>query len=117
MTSEEKQILQNVLDDVHNQFIKAVSDGRRMEFEEIKELADGRIFTGKMAKEMGLVDELGNLEDAIMLAGELTGIKGEPQVVTKKEKFSLLDLLRGEIPKNLISDVFPGIRLNYLFTL
>ncbi len=114
MTPEEKQILQTVLDDVHEQFIKAVSDGRGMEFKDIRKIADGRIFTGRMAKEMGLVDELGNLQDAIMLAGKLTGIKGEPQVVYKKERFSFLDLLQGDIPKKLIKDAFPGIRLKYL---
>ncbi len=69
-----------------------------------------------MAKELGLVDELGNLEDAIMLAGELTGIKGEPTVVYKEEEFSFIDMLRGEIPKNLMGNVFSGISLKYLLT-
>jgi protease-4 len=113
---EEKQILQNVLDDVHNQFIQAVSEGRGMKFEEIKKLADGRIFTGRMAKEAGLVDELGNLQDAIRIAGKLTGIKGEPEVVQKKEKFSVLDLLKGEFPGKLMDKVFHGISLKYLMT-
>jgi protease-4 len=74
LTPEEKKILQTVLDDVHDQFIEDVSDARGMQPEEIRKLADGRIFTGRMAKEAGLVDELGNLQDAIMLAGKLTGI-------------------------------------------
>jgi protease-4 len=113
---EEKQILQNVLDDVHNQFIMAVSEGRKKKFEEIKKLADGRIFTGRMAKELGLVDELGNLQDAIMLAGKLTGIKGEPQVIEKKEKFSFFDILKGEFPGKLMGNVFHGISLKYLMT-
>jgi len=113
---EEKQILQNVLDDVHNQFIQAVSEGRGMKFEEIKKLADGRIFTGRMAKEAGLIDELGNLQDAILLAGKLTGIEGEPEVVQKKEKFSVLNLLKGEFPGKLMDNVFHGISLKYLMT-
>jgi len=117
MSPEEKQILQTVLDDVHNQFIQAVSDARGMKFEEIKELADGRIFTGRMAQEIGLVDELGNLQDAIMLAGELSGIKGEPQVVEKEEKFSIVDLLKGKFPGKLLGNVFSGIQLKYMFTL
>ncbi len=116
LTPEEKKILQTVLDDVHDQFIKAVSDGRGMKFEEIKKLSDGRIFTGRMAKEIGLIDELGNLEDAIILAGELAGIEGEPEVVTKKEKFSFLDMIRGQFPQRLIGDAFSGIRLQYLFS-
>lgn len=113
---EEKEILQAVLDDVHNQFITAVSDGRGKSFEEIKEIADGRVFTGRMAKEIGLVDELGNLQDAIMLAGKLTGIKGEPRVVTKKEEFSVFNLLKGQLPEKLIGNVFSGVQLKYLFT-
>ncbi len=116
LTPEEKQILQTVLDDVHDQFIKAVSEGRGMKFEEIKNIADGRIFTGRMAKEIGLVDELGNLQDAIMLAGELTGIKGEPEVVYKKEKFNFIDMLKGELPMKLMEGAFQGIKLKYLLT-
>ncbi len=116
LTPEEKKILQTVLDDVHDQFIKAVADSRGMTFEETKKLADGRIFTGRMAKEIGLIDELGGLEDAIMLAGELAGIEGEPEVVTKKEKFSFLDLIRGQFPQRLIGDAFSGIKLQYLFS-
>ncbi len=116
ITPEEKQILQSVLDDVHNQFIKAVAEGRGMKFEDVKKLADGRIFTGRMAKEVGLVDELGNLEDAIKLAGELSGIKGEPRVVYKKEKFSFFDIIRGSFSRKLFTDTFSGIRLKYLLT-
>jgi protease-4 len=116
MTPEEKQILQTVLDDVHNQFISAVSEGRGMKFEDIRTIADGRIFTGRMAKEIGLVDELGNLQDAIMLAGKLTGIKGEPKVVTKKEEFSVFSMLKGQLPEKLIGNVFSGVQLKYLFT-
>jgi len=86
---EEREILQGVLDDVHDQFIKAVAEGRKMLPDQVKKLADGRIFTGKQAVGMGLVDELGNLEDAIKVAAKLSGIKGEPSVVSKR-KNSLL---------------------------
>jgi len=116
LTPEEKEILQAVLDDVHDQFIEAVAEARGMEPEVVRKLSDGRIFTGRMAKGMGLVDELGNLEDAIMLAGKLTGIKGEPNVVYKEEEFSFIDMLRGEIPNNLMGNVFSGISLKYLLT-
>jgi protease-4 len=114
MNDEEKEILQSVLDDVHAQFIEAISDARGMEIDTIKELADGRIFTGRMAKELGLVDELGNLEDAIQLAGKLSGIKGEPEVVYKTKEFSFLDIIRGNLPDQLIKDALPTISLKYL---
>ncbi|HBG92879.1 MAG: multidrug transporter [Nitrospirae bacterium GWF2_44_13] len=113
MGKEERLILQGVLDDVHEQFIKAVSDGRKIPFEEAKKLADGRIFTGRQAMEVRLVDELGTLEDAITIAGRLAGIKGEPEVVTKKERFSITDLLRGKFPKEL-SELFPTVKIKYL---
>ncbi len=117
MTPEDRGILQSVLDDVHDQFIKAVSEARGMTVESIRELADGRIFTGRMAKEAGLIDELGNLEDAISLAGKISGIKGKPRVVEGKNGFSLFDIIRGNFPKGLINNVLPGIKLKYMLTL
>ncbi len=112
---EEREILQGVLDNVHEQFIKAVAEGRKMLREDVKKIADGRIFTGEQALAAGLVDELGNLEDAVKAAAKLAGIKGEPVVVSKKEKLSFINILRGTMPKEL-TDVFPSVRIKYLFT-
>lgn len=112
-SKEEREILQAVLDDVHEQFITAVADGRKMIPEDVKKIADGRVFTGRQALKIGLVDEIGNLEDAIKAASKLAGIKGEPQVVTKKEKFSLIELLRGQFPKEL-TDLFPSVKMKYI---
>lgn len=110
---EEREILQGVMDDVHDQFINAVAEGRKMLPADVKKLADGRVFTGKQAKDAGLVDDLGNLEDAIKEAAKLSGIKGEPTVVSRKEKFSIVDLLRGNFPKEL-SDIFPSMKIKYM---
>lgn len=112
-SKEEREILQAVLDDVHEQFITAVADGRKMIPDDVKKIADGRVFTGRQAQKIGLVDELGNLEDAIKAASKLAGIKGEPEVVTKKERFSLIELLRGQFPKEL-TDLFPTLRIKYV---
>lgn len=112
---EEKDILQNILDDVHEQFIKAVSEAREMPIEKVRELADGRVFTGRQAIDAGLVDELGNLEDAINIAARLAGITGEPHVVSKKERFSIIDILKGKFPKQL-TDMVPTVKVKYLFT-
>jgi len=111
---EEREILQDVLDNVHEQFVEAVAEGRKMVHDDVKRIADGRIFTGQQALKVGLVDELGNLEDAMKAAAKLSGIKGEPVVVTKKEKFSFIDLLRGKMPKEL-ADIFPSVKVKYLF--
>ncbi|NWF76419.1 MAG: signal peptide peptidase SppA [Nitrospirae bacterium] len=111
---EEREILQSVLDNVHEQFISAVAEGRKMLHEDVKKIADGRIFTGEQALKIGLIDELGNIEDAVKIAATLSGIKGEPVVVTKEEKFSIINFLRGSIPKEF-TDVFPTLRIKYLF--
>jgi protease-4 len=81
MTEEDRRILQTLIDDVHQQFIDAVAEGRKLAPEKARALADGRIFSGRQAKQYGLVDELGNLQDAIGAAADLAGIEGEPNVV------------------------------------
>ncbi len=106
MTEEEKKLLQSVLDSVHDQFIQAVSEGRKLPVEKVRQLADGRIFSGDQAKALGLVDELGNLEDTIALAAKMAGIRGEPEVIyPEKDRFSLLDFLLQETLRNFISSV------------
>ncbi|GER93058.1 signal peptide peptidase SppA [Dissulfurispira thermophila] len=111
---EEREIIQGVMDDVHEQFIKAVSDGRKIPVENVKKIADGRIFSGRQALKVGLVDELGDLEYAIKTAAKIAGIKGEPEVVTKKEKSTLLELLNGRISES-VSKVVPKIELKYMY--
>jgi protease-4 len=94
MTAEEHKLLQGVLDSIHEQFIQAVADGRRIPVEQVRPLADGRIFSGNQAKDLGLIDFLGNLEDAITLAAQMGGIKGEPEVIyPEKKRFSIFEIL------------------------
>jgi protease-4 len=115
MSAEERGLLQAVMDDVHKQFIEAVAEGRSLELRAAQVLADGRIFTGRQAKEAKLVDELGDLEDAIQLAAEVVGIEGEPKVVEPRRRFSFRELLDSKLsmvwPK---LDVQPGVSLKYL---
>jgi protease-4 len=80
MTPEEQALLQQLIDEVHQQFIDAVAAGRKMDADRARSLADGRVFSGQQAKQAGLVDELGGLEDAIRIAAERAGMKGEPKV-------------------------------------
>lgn len=94
LTKEDRKILQDLIEDVHLQFVTAVSEGRGMKVEEVKTFADGRIFTGRQALELGLVDELGNLQDAVKVGADLAGIRGEPQVVRpREEKPGILEYL------------------------
>jgi protease-4 len=97
MTAEDQELLQGVVEDIHNQFVEVVASRRDLPLEKAKEIADGRILTGRQAKELGLIDELGNLQDAIDAAAKMAGIKGKPRVVySRKLRFSLADFLLGE---------------------
>lgn len=115
MSEEERGLLQAVMDDVHKQFIEAVAAGRALELTDVQALADGRIFTGRQAKEARLVDELGDLEDAIQLAADVVGIEGEPKVVEPRRRFSIRELLESQLsgmfPK---LNFHPGVSMKYL---
>ena len=94
MTTRERQLLQDFVNKIHNQFVQDVARGRKMATAEVAKLADGRIFTGEEALELGLIDRLGNLEDSIEWAGGLGGIKGDvPAVFIQEKKFSILKYL------------------------
>ncbi len=80
LTDVERGLFQQMIDSVHAQFISAVASGRKMDESKVRELADGRIFSGEQARAVGLVDSLGGLEDAIAIAAERAGISGEPHV-------------------------------------
>lgn len=94
-TPEERAIFQAMIDDIYSQFVDVVAKGRHKDVSEIKPLADGRVFTGRQAKELGLVDRLGDFHDAVLLAGELAGIPGEPAVVQLGQKNIWRELFAG----------------------
>jgi protease-4 len=96
MTQQEKELIQTTIDEAHRQFVADVAQGRKIPEENVREIADGRILMGEMALKLGLVDELGNLEDAVLTAAQMGKIEGEPELIyAKKRKYSLLDLLLG----------------------
>ncbi len=114
MSAEDRALLQGVLDDVHDQFIQAVAAGRAMKVNQVRDLADGRVFTGRQARTARLVDELGDLQDAIKLAGKMGGIAGEPRVVETRKRFSLRNLL-DNVFDGKVSPLIPsGINLKYM---
>ena len=92
MSEVDRQLLQDLIADVHEQFVNAVAEGRRLEVQQVREIADGRILTGHQAMESGLVDQLGGYQEAIRVAAELAGIEGEPRVVyPQRDKAALLE--------------------------
>lgn len=107
LDKEEKKILQDMVDDTYYQFIGVVSKERNLDIDTVKGFADGRVFTGSMAKELGLVDEVGSQDDAVKLAAELAGIKGEPEVVNISPKKSFWQM----ISKMSVEQVFENYGL------
>lgn len=86
MTPEERAILQKMVDEMFDQFVTTVATGRKMSPEQVRKLADGRVYTGKQAKELGLVDELGNYYDALAATGKLAGLGDKPLVKSPSGK-------------------------------
>lgn len=114
MQADERALVQAVVDSIHRQFVDAVARGRSMELEKVMALADGRIFSGEQARQAGLVDELGNLYDAIESAAALAGIEGKPKVrYPEKPKPSLLDFIMESTLKTLFENR-RGITAEYM---
>ena len=91
---EDRAMLQSVIDNTHEQFVRAVAEGRKLPIEDVRKIADGRILSGEQARDRKLVDRLGTLQDAIEEAGRLAGISGEPELLLPpKKKVNYLDLL------------------------
>ena len=111
LTDREKELMNGVVLNIQEQFIKAVAEGRKLPVDKVREIADGRIFSGEMAKELGLVDELGNFRDAVNLAASLSGIKGEPTLVySEKTGLKLWDIIFQSAGKAILKSVSDDIR-------
>lgn len=133
LTDREKQYFQGMINELYGQFVEAVTQGRKgrgsegneLNEDRVRGLADGRIYTGESALKNGLIDSIGNYEDAVKETAKMVGIKGEPQVVTPpkpREGISILDLLLGlskikdlspsKLPEQL-SDLDTSVRFKY----
>jgi protease IV len=98
---EERQVFQSLVDDVYQQFVAAVAQGRNLPVDQVRQAADGRIYTGRQAKDLRLVDELGSLHDAIAYAASTVGIVGKPKLVQEgKERFWWLRFLFESLPSS-----------------
>lgn len=98
MTPAEQAYLQGLIDNMHVQFIRAVADGRKAKFEDIKAIADGKVWTGEQALSMKLIDQVGDFEAAVDDTAKSVGISGKPVLVhPEKDRKTLLDLLFGDV--------------------
>lgn len=120
MTPEEKEILQNIVDEIYDQFVYTVSAGRRMETSKVRAIADGRIYTGRQAKNIGLVDELGDYYDALAEAGTLAKIQlgkdGLPPVKEREKQQPWEYFLSAEIANLIKSQVMQQLPSGLLGT-
>jgi protease-4 len=105
MTSEEESLIKDTILEVHDQFVKDVAKARGMEEEVVRRIADGRIITGAKAKNLGLVDELGNFQDAIDLAKNLAHVEGKPEIIYYEKKKKLIDFILGEETASSMKDM------------
>lgn len=117
MKENEKRLLQNVIDDVHRQFVDVVAENRKLKVDVVKKIADGRIFSGQQAKEIGLVDKIGNFQDAIDIAASISNIKGKPVVLYPEKKgVRLWDIIFGDAVGQMLNKLKGGYGLQYLFS-
>jgi len=117
LTPAETEYFQGLIEDVHAQFVEAVADGRGLDIAQVREFADGRVFTGREARDLGMIDDIGNLQDAIDLTAELAGITGKPQLIEPPPpRFTLMDLLAGDISGLLpLAREAAGTRLRFQY--
>lgn len=117
MTAEEKKLLQGVIDDAYDQFLQVVIEGRNLKKSKAEKLAQGQVFTGRQAKNLGLIDEIGNFQDAVRLAGKLAGIPGEPKVIELPKPFpGILGIFSNHFRTNTLQDLMKenSVRLEYI---
>ncbi len=109
MKPEERNLLQDVVDDVHQQFVQAVAIGRGLPVAEVRKIADGRIMTGQQALKLNLVDEMGGLEKTIELLAKKIGVQGRPEVIEEKEKIPFFNwLLQSSFSGKLAETLMPA---------
>jgi len=102
LTPSEQAYMQSLIDNMFGQFIKAVADGRGMKYDDVKSIANGKVWTGEQAKDMKLIDSVGDFETAVAETAKSVGISGEPTLVhPEKDRKTLMDLLLGDVSQYL----------------
>ena len=117
MTQKERNLLQSVVTDVHQQFIEAVASGRDISIAEVTKIADGRILTGRQAYSLNLVDQLGGLQVSIDQLAHEVGIIGSPKIIKEKRRVGFLDwVLKSTVNQSLINrSSIPSLQYTWYF--
>jgi len=118
MMPEEREMLQAMVMDAYEQFIDVVVEGREMERYDVYPVANGSVYTGRQALELGLVDTLGGFEDAVRLAADMSGITGKPRIVKEmrpqKGFWDFMGSMFGEV-REMTSGNMTGPKVLYLY--
>ena len=100
ITENERKYFQGLIDDMYVQFVEAVSSGRKMDLQEVRAVADGRVFTGRDAQQRKLIDEIGNFQDAVDVTAKLAGISGKPRLLRpSRQRVTILDVLTTDLSR------------------
>jgi protease-4 len=100
ITENERKYFQGLIDDMYVQFVEAVASGRKLDLQEVRSMADGRVFTGRDARERKLIDDIGNFQDAVDLTAKLAGISGKPRLLRlNRQRVTLLDMLTTDLSR------------------
>ncbi len=113
LTPSERKLVGELLEDVYDQFVEVISNERGIDAADVRKFADGRLLTGRQAYELGLVDRLGDLRDAVALAGRLAGIEGEPTIVKPRRRPIALWSVIEDLLSKTSSALPSGVRLEY----
>jgi protease IV len=104
LTPAEQAYMQSLIDNMFGQFIKAVADGRGLKYDDVKSIANGKVWTGQQAVSMKLIDEVGDFQTAVAETAKMVNIKGEPTLVRpEKDRRTLMDLLMGDVSQYIPS--------------
>ncbi len=114
VNERDKKYLQDIINDSYELFLEIVAKERNINIDTLKNVATGRVYTGRQALKIGLIDTLGTLDDAIKIAAELSNIKGEPTIIKEKKKTYFLDLLLEKISQIGLSELNNLIKEEYL---
>ena len=104
LTAAEKAYLQSLIDNMHTQFIRAVADGRHMKMDDVRTMANGKVWTGQQAMALKMIDQIGDFQGVVKDTAKAVGIRGEPTLVRpERERKTVLDLLFGDVSEWLPS--------------
>lgn len=114
MNADDLEYFQEIIDNSYEQFLDVVSTERKIDKEELRKIANGRVFTGKQAKDLKLVDSLGTFQDAIRIAGQIAKIDGEPSIVREKNKRNFIEFFLEGMSGTQLKDIKEEISSEFL---